>query len=182
MALGTSYSQFRGPMEGNPHGSAHVSFGGMIQSHPKLASGAVELQVKDQVAWGKEKGGLQAGLCVSNASDVRIGGKARNRHGRGIGGGEPDQGAGSAAGFARGFGAAVVQHFVLAKYVAVPGVHEGFPPKIHAADAVPRDGVAREFVVRVLVPNGNAVVAVVFDDVVGGIPQLWILASRDRFD
>jgi tyrosinase len=31
LALGTSYSQFR-IMEGNPHGSAHVSFGGMIQS------------------------------------------------------------------------------------------------------------------------------------------------------
>ena len=32
LALGTSYLQFRQPMEGNPHGSAHVSFGGMIQS------------------------------------------------------------------------------------------------------------------------------------------------------
>jgi hypothetical protein len=28
-------------------------------------------------AWGKEVGGLQAGLCFSNANDIRIGGKAK---------------------------------------------------------------------------------------------------------
>ena len=32
LALGTTYVQFRGPMEGNPHGSAHTSFGGLISS------------------------------------------------------------------------------------------------------------------------------------------------------
>jgi len=32
IALGTQYLSFRGPMEGNPHGSAHVSFGGSISS------------------------------------------------------------------------------------------------------------------------------------------------------
>src|SRR5262249_6067993 len=58
-------------------GKYRIAFGGMIQSHPKLTTGTVEFEVKDQVAWGKEKGGLQAGLCVSNANDVRIGGKVR---------------------------------------------------------------------------------------------------------
>ena len=32
LALGTRYLQFRGPMEGNPHGSAHTSFDGLISS------------------------------------------------------------------------------------------------------------------------------------------------------
>ena len=48
----------------------------MIRSHPKLATGTVEFEVKDQVAWGKEVAGLQAGLSISNQSDVHIGGKA----------------------------------------------------------------------------------------------------------
>lgn len=53
----------------------------------KLATGMLKLEVKDAkklsdappkeppTAWGKEAGGLQAGLSISNASDVRIGGK-----------------------------------------------------------------------------------------------------------
>jgi tyrosinase len=36
LALGAAYAQFRG-MEGNPHGSAHVSFGGFISSIPTAA-------------------------------------------------------------------------------------------------------------------------------------------------
>jgi len=36
-ALGTTYLAFRGPMEGNPHGQAHVSFDGSISSIPTAA-------------------------------------------------------------------------------------------------------------------------------------------------
>jgi RNA polymerase sigma factor (sigma-70 family) len=49
-------------------GKYKIAYGGMIQSHPKLATGTVEFEVKepakpkDDVAWGKEAGGLQAGL------------------------------------------------------------------------------------------------------------------------
>jgi RNA polymerase sigma factor (sigma-70 family) len=43
-------------------GKYKIAFAGMIQSHPKLSTGTVEFEVKDQVAWGKEVGGLQAGL------------------------------------------------------------------------------------------------------------------------
>ncbi len=55
----------------------------------KLATGKLELEVKEAkklpdkkekegfTAWGKEDGGLQAGLCFSNANDIRIGGKAK---------------------------------------------------------------------------------------------------------
>ena len=58
-------------------GKYKIAFGGMIQSHPKLATGTVEFEVKDPVAWGKVANGLQAGLFISNATDVRIGGKAQ---------------------------------------------------------------------------------------------------------
>src|SRR5262249_42453657 len=52
-----------------------IAFGAMIRSHPKLTTGTVEFEVKDQVAWGKEAGGLQAGIAGPGA--VRIGEKAR---------------------------------------------------------------------------------------------------------
>lgn len=54
----------------------------------KLATGMLKLEVKDEkmpsdtppkdptTAWGKEVGGLQAGLSISNANAVQIGGKA----------------------------------------------------------------------------------------------------------
>jgi hypothetical protein len=55
----------------------------MVQSHPKLTTGAVEFEVKepakpaakDEVAWGKEAGGLQAGIV--GPGSARIGEKAR---------------------------------------------------------------------------------------------------------
>ncbi len=56
-------------------GKYKIAYGGMIQSHPKLATGTVEFEVKDQVAWGKEAGGLQAGIV--GPSTVRIGEEAR---------------------------------------------------------------------------------------------------------
>jgi RNA polymerase sigma factor (sigma-70 family) len=50
-------------------GKYKIAFGGMIQSHPKLSTGTVEFEVKDVAKpvepvteWGKESGGLQAGL------------------------------------------------------------------------------------------------------------------------
>src|SRR5262249_23964369 len=43
-------------------GKYKITYGRMIQSHPKLTTGTVEFEVKDQIAWGKEVGGLQAGL------------------------------------------------------------------------------------------------------------------------
>jgi hypothetical protein len=43
-------------------GKYKIAYGGMIQSHRTLTTGTVEFEVKDQVAWGKEVGGLQAGL------------------------------------------------------------------------------------------------------------------------
>jgi RNA polymerase sigma factor (sigma-70 family) len=58
-------------------GQYSIAYAGTIQSHPKLTTGTVDFEVKGQIAWGKEAGGLQAGLYVSNTSDVRIGGKAR---------------------------------------------------------------------------------------------------------
>ncbi len=51
----------------------------------KLATGKLELEVKEPeklppekepfTAWGKEVGGLQAGFCITNATDIQIGGK-----------------------------------------------------------------------------------------------------------
>ena len=58
-------------------GKYKIAYGDMLQSHPKVATGTAEFEVKDQVAWGKEANGLQAGLYISNASDVRIGGKVQ---------------------------------------------------------------------------------------------------------
>jgi RNA polymerase sigma factor (sigma-70 family) len=65
-------------------GKYKIAFDGMIQSHPKLATGTVEFEVKepakpaapikDDVAWGKEADGLQAGIV--GPSTVRIGEKA----------------------------------------------------------------------------------------------------------
>jgi hypothetical protein len=55
-------------------GKYKIAFGGMIQSHPKLTTGTVEFEVKEPAKpvekqqkqafteWGKEVGGLQAGL------------------------------------------------------------------------------------------------------------------------
>src|SRR5262249_40586300 len=45
-------------------GKYKIAFAGMIQSHPKLTTGTVEFEVKPAsvTAWGKEVGGLQAGL------------------------------------------------------------------------------------------------------------------------
>src|SRR5262249_6561136 len=48
-------------------GKYKIAFGGMIQSHPKLTTGTVEFEVKpaSDTAWGKEVGGLQAGLGIA---------------------------------------------------------------------------------------------------------------------
>jgi RNA polymerase sigma factor (sigma-70 family) len=50
-------------------GKYKIAYSGMIQSHPKLSTGTVEFEVKpakpvakEDVAWGNEVGGLQAGL------------------------------------------------------------------------------------------------------------------------
>jgi hypothetical protein len=47
-------------------GKYRVAFGGMLQSHPTLSTGTVEVEVREPVeaftAWGKVLGGLQAGL------------------------------------------------------------------------------------------------------------------------
>jgi hypothetical protein len=56
-------------------GKYKIAYGGMIHSHPKLTTGTVEFEVKDQVAWGKEADGLQAGIV--GPGSVRIGEKAR---------------------------------------------------------------------------------------------------------
>jgi RNA polymerase sigma factor (sigma-70 family) len=56
-------------------GKYKIAYGGMIQSHPKLTTGTVEFEVKDQVAWGKAAGGLQAGIV--GPSSARIGERAR---------------------------------------------------------------------------------------------------------
>jgi RNA polymerase sigma factor (sigma-70 family) len=63
-------------------GKYKIAFDGVIQSHPKLATGTVEFEVKepakpaapikDNVAWGKEVGGLQAGL-LAEAATCRVG-------------------------------------------------------------------------------------------------------------
>jgi RNA polymerase sigma factor (sigma-70 family) len=55
-------------------GKYKIAYGGMIQSHPKLTTGTVDFEVMDQVAWGKEAGGLQAGIVGPGA--VRIGEKS----------------------------------------------------------------------------------------------------------
>jgi hypothetical protein len=62
-------------------GKYKIVFSGMVQSHPKLKTGTVEFEVKepakpkDGVSWGKEAGGLQAGIVGPGV--VRIGEKAR---------------------------------------------------------------------------------------------------------
>jgi RNA polymerase sigma factor (sigma-70 family) len=45
-------------------GKYKIAYGGMIQSHTKLATGTIDFEVKaaSVTAWGKEVGGLQAGL------------------------------------------------------------------------------------------------------------------------
>ena len=45
-------------------GKYKIAYGDMLQSHPKVATGTVEFEVKPAsvTAWGKEIGGLQAGL------------------------------------------------------------------------------------------------------------------------
>jgi RNA polymerase sigma factor (sigma-70 family) len=45
-------------------GTYKIAFGPMLQSHPKLTTGTVEFEVKDRAAWGKEIGGLQAGVSL----------------------------------------------------------------------------------------------------------------------
>jgi hypothetical protein len=67
-------------------GKYKIAFAGMIQSHPKLATGTVEFEVKerakpveaikDNVAWGKEVDGLQAGL-LAEAATGRVGEKLK---------------------------------------------------------------------------------------------------------
>ena len=55
------------PRSVSRRGSTRSRIGGMIQSHPKLATGTVEFEVKaaeSVTAWGKEIGGLQAGLGI----------------------------------------------------------------------------------------------------------------------
>jgi RNA polymerase sigma factor (sigma-70 family) len=56
-------------------GKYKISYSGMIQSHPQLATRTVDFEVKDQVAWGQEAGGLQAGIVAPRT--VRIGEKAK---------------------------------------------------------------------------------------------------------
>jgi RNA polymerase sigma factor (sigma-70 family) len=58
-------------------GKYRIAFGGLIQSHPMLTTGAVEFEVKDAkegvTAWGKEVGGLQAGLGIAEKGPYRHG-------------------------------------------------------------------------------------------------------------
>jgi RNA polymerase sigma factor (sigma-70 family) len=71
------------PMISIAPGKYKIAYGGMLQSHPKLKTGTVGFEVKepakpvakDDVAWGKEAGGLQAGIV--GPGSVRIGEKAR---------------------------------------------------------------------------------------------------------
>jgi hypothetical protein len=56
-------------------GKYRIAYGRLIQSHPTLATGDVELEVKDPIVWGKEVDGLQAG--VVGPGSVRIGETAR---------------------------------------------------------------------------------------------------------
>jgi hypothetical protein len=73
------------PTIGVEAGKYEIAFGGMIRSHPKLATGAVGFEVKepakpaapvkDDVAWGEEAGGLRAGL------GLKAGAKRVYRHG-----------------------------------------------------------------------------------------------------
>jgi uncharacterized protein (TIGR03067 family) len=58
-------------------GKYMIAFGGMVHSHPTLTTGAVEFEVKDEVAWGEEVDGLQMGLVLENSHTVRQGEKAR---------------------------------------------------------------------------------------------------------
>ena len=45
----------------------------MIQSHPKLTTGTVEFEVKDQVAWGKEVDGVQVGIQFGEDRTYKVG-------------------------------------------------------------------------------------------------------------
>jgi hypothetical protein len=65
-------------------GKCKIEFGPMLHSHPKLVTGTVEFEVKeppaeavkDNVAWGKEVGGVQAGL-LAEAATCRVGEKLK---------------------------------------------------------------------------------------------------------
>ena len=54
-------------------GKYKIAYGGMIQSHPKLATGTVEFEVKDQVAWGKEVDGVQIGVQLGEQRVYAVG-------------------------------------------------------------------------------------------------------------
>ena len=50
-----------------------IVYSGMIESHPKLTTGTVEFEVKDQVAWGKEADGVQVGILFGEHRAYKVG-------------------------------------------------------------------------------------------------------------
>jgi hypothetical protein len=52
-------------------GKYKIVYGRLVQSHPALATGPVEFEVKDPVVWGQEVDGLQAGIVAPGP--VRMG-------------------------------------------------------------------------------------------------------------
>jgi len=72
LGIGTQYSLFR-MMEGNPHGSAHTSFGGSISSIPSAARDPLFFLLHCNVdrlwaKWQKQNGRFDAALAASFAS------------------------------------------------------------------------------------------------------------------
>lgn len=62
-------------------GAYKLGYGGIVQSHPKLATGTVAFGVKEPreavIEWGKEVGGLQAGIVVPADASYPFGSKLR---------------------------------------------------------------------------------------------------------
>jgi hypothetical protein len=54
-------------------GKYKIAYSGMIQSHPKLTTGSVDFEVKDQVAWGKEVDGVQVGILFNEDRVYTVG-------------------------------------------------------------------------------------------------------------
>ena len=63
-------------------------------------------------------------------------------------------------------GVAIIKNFVVSKYVAAAAVLHRLVAKVYAGKTVTRNGVPNKLVVGVFVPNGNAVMSVIFNYVV----------------
>src|SRR5277367_1491711 len=74
-------------------------------------------------------------------------------------------------------GSAIVQDFVVVERIAIAAVLGSFLAKVDAAHAVARDGVVPEFVVGVLVADGDSVVTVVFDDIIAELAVTYAPAQ-----